>query len=60
MRAVIVLHYYLDQSMPDVAATLGIPLGTAKSRLNRALGLMRAALDAESRGASNLSEGRPA
>ena len=58
-RSIIVLHYFLDLSMPDVAATLGIPLGTAKSRLNRALGLMRAALDAESRGTS-LSEGRPA
>jgi RNA polymerase sigma-70 factor (ECF subfamily) len=60
MRAVIVLHYYLDLAMPDVAATLGIPLGTAKSRLNRALGLMRAALDAEARGARSVSEGRPA
>jgi DNA-directed RNA polymerase specialized sigma24 family protein len=46
--------------MPDVAATLGIPLGTAKSRLNRALGLMRAALDAEARGARSVSEGRSA
>jgi RNA polymerase sigma-70 factor (ECF subfamily) len=60
MRAVIVLHYYLDLSMPDVAASLGIPLGTAKSRLNRALGLMRAALDAEARGARSFPEGRSA
>ena len=60
MRAVIVLHFYLDLTMPDVAATLGIPLGTAKSRLNRALGLMRAALDAEARGARSVSEGRSA
>ena len=49
MRAVIVLHHYLDLPLPTVAATLGIPLGTAKSRLHRALGLMRAALDADSR-----------
>ena len=60
MRAVIVLHHYLDLSMPDVAATLGIPVGTAKSRLHRALGLMRAALDADTRVNPTISEGRPA
>jgi RNA polymerase sigma-70 factor (ECF subfamily) len=60
MRAVIVLHHYLDLSLPDVAAALGIPLGTAKSRLHRALGLMRAALDADARIGSELAEGRPA
>jgi RNA polymerase sigma-70 factor, ECF subfamily len=58
MRAVIVLHHYLDLPMPAVAATLGIPLGTAKSRLNRALGLMRAALDADARIRPDLAEGR--
>jgi DNA-directed RNA polymerase specialized sigma24 family protein len=31
-------------SLPEAAATLGIPLGTAKSRLHRSLGLMRVAL----------------
>jgi RNA polymerase sigma-70 factor (ECF subfamily) len=40
-RAVVVLHYYLDLSLPDTAAALGIPVGTAKSRLNRALDAMR-------------------
>jgi RNA polymerase sigma factor (sigma-70 family) len=60
MRAVIVLHHYLDLPMPTVAATLGIPLGTAKSRLHRALDLMRAALEADARGGSELVEGRPA
>jgi RNA polymerase sigma-70 factor (ECF subfamily) len=59
MRAVIVLHHYLDLPLPTVAATLGIPLGTAKSRLHRALGLMRAALDADARASSELLEGRP-
>ena len=48
-RALIVLHYYLDLPLPEVAGALGIPLGTAKSRLHRAVGLMRAALDAETR-----------
>jgi RNA polymerase sigma-70 factor, ECF subfamily len=60
MRAVIVLHHYLDLPLPAVAATLGIPLGTAKSRLHRALGLMRAALDADSRSRAELVEGRSA
>ena len=49
MRAVIVLHHYLDLPLPEVAVALGIPLGTAKSRLHRAIGLMRAALDADAR-----------
>jgi RNA polymerase sigma-70 factor (ECF subfamily) len=40
-RAVVVLHYYLDLSLPETAAALGIPVGTAKSRLNRALAAMR-------------------
>ena len=38
-RALIVLHHYLDLPLPEVAVTLGIPLGTAKSRLHRALAL---------------------
>jgi RNA polymerase sigma-70 factor (ECF subfamily) len=58
MRAVIVLHHYLDLTLPDVAATLSIPLGTAKSRLNRALELLRAALDADLRGQRELIEVR--
>ena len=59
MRALIVLHHYLDLPLPTVAATLEIPLGTAKSRLHRALGQMRAALDADSRLGHEM-EGRPA
>jgi RNA polymerase sigma-70 factor (ECF subfamily) len=58
LRAVIVLHHYLDLPVPMVAAIMGIPLGTAKSRLNRALGLMRAALDADARVRPDLAEGR--
>ena len=41
-RALIVLHHYLDLSLPEVAETMRIPLGTAKSRLHRALSAMRA------------------
>lgn len=44
-RAVVVLHYYLGMPLPDVAAELRIPLGTAKSRLHRSLGVMRTTLE---------------
>ena len=40
-RAVVVLHFYLDLTLAETAAALGIPVGTAKSRLNRALAAMR-------------------
>jgi RNA polymerase sigma-70 factor (ECF subfamily) len=48
-RALIVLHHYLGLPMPEAAAALGIPLGTAKSRLHRALNDMRAAIEADAR-----------
>jgi RNA polymerase sigma-70 factor (ECF subfamily) len=48
-RAVIALHYYLDLPMRDAAASMGVPLGTAKSRLNRAIAALRAAVEADAR-----------
>ena len=57
-RALIVLHHYLDLPLPEVAIALGIPLGTAKSRLHRALESMRAALDADARPRPEIPEGR--
>ena len=59
-RALIVLHHYLDLPLPEVAQTLGIPLGTAKSRLHRGLQVMRAALDADARPRPEVTEGHPA
>jgi RNA polymerase sigma-70 factor (ECF subfamily) len=59
-RAVIVLHHYLDLPLTEVAATLRIPLGTAKSRLYRGLREMRAALDADARPGRDIRERRPA
>jgi RNA polymerase sigma factor (sigma-70 family) len=59
-RALIVLHHYLDLPLPEVAIALGIPLGTAKSRLHRALQAMRAALDADARPRVEFAEGQPA
>ena len=43
-RSIVVLHYYLGMPLTEVAATLGIPTGTVKSRLHRALGEMRLAV----------------
>ena len=47
-RAIVVLHYFLGMPLTDVAVTPGIPVGTVKSRLHRALGEMRVAIVAES------------
>lgn len=55
-RAVLVLHYYLDLPQAEAAAIIGIPVGTMKSRLNRATQDLRAALDAHDR-ASAVSTG---
>jgi RNA polymerase sigma-70 factor (ECF subfamily) len=41
-RAIVVLHYFLGLPLTDVAVSLGIPIGTVKSRLHRALIEMRA------------------
>jgi RNA polymerase sigma-70 factor (ECF subfamily) len=57
-RALIVLHHYLDLPLPDIADTLEIPLGTAKSRLHRALAAMRAALEADLRTVPEYAAGR--
>jgi RNA polymerase sigma-70 factor (ECF subfamily) len=46
-RAVVALHYLLGMPLPDVARSLGIPLGTAKSRLHYALGAMRSTVTGE-------------
>ena len=40
-RAVVALHYLLGMPLPDVASSLHIPLGTAKSRLHYALAALR-------------------
>jgi RNA polymerase sigma-70 factor (ECF subfamily) len=46
-RAVVAMHYLLGVPLPEVAAALGIPLGTAKSRLHYALAAMRLAVTTE-------------
>ena len=46
-RAIVVLHYFLGMPLTDVAVALGTPIGTVKSRLHRALGEMRSAVETE-------------
>jgi RNA polymerase sigma-70 factor (ECF subfamily) len=53
-RAAVVLVYYLDLPLADAAQAMGVPVGTAKSRLNRATHALRAALDADERTPSGL------
>jgi RNA polymerase sigma factor (sigma-70 family) len=60
-RAIVVLHYFLGMPLTDVAATLGIPIGTVKSRLHRALGEMRIAIAPErTLATARVSGGQPA
>jgi RNA polymerase sigma-70 factor (ECF subfamily) len=58
-RAALVLHYYLGLSARDVGEVLGIPIGTAKSRIHYATEIMRGALEADTR-ATITTDGRSA
>jgi RNA polymerase sigma-70 factor, ECF subfamily len=55
-RAAVVLVYYLDLPLADAAQAMGVPLGTAKSRLNRATSALRAAIEADDRETSPVVE----
>ena len=44
-----VLHYYMDLSIDEIAETLGISAGTVKSRVHHAMRGLRAAIDADAR-----------
>lgn len=60
-RAVVALHYLLGMPLPEVAASLGIPLGTAKSRLYYALAAMRTDAQVGASGpATTVPGGQPA
>jgi RNA polymerase sigma-70 factor (ECF subfamily) len=48
-RAVLVVHHRLGLRDADAAAALGIPVGTMKSRLNRATAALRAGIEADAR-----------
>lgn len=48
-RAIVVLRHYADLPLAEVAAIVGVPPGTARSRLHYALRALRAALEAADR-----------
>jgi RNA polymerase sigma-70 factor, ECF subfamily len=55
-RAVLVVHHYLGLSDAEAASVLEVPIGTFKSRLNRAHLSLRAALEADERVAGLVQE----
>jgi RNA polymerase sigma-70 factor, ECF subfamily len=55
-RTVLVLTYYLDLPLAEAAAVLGVPTGTMKSRLNRAISALRATVDADDRLSARTAE----
>jgi RNA polymerase sigma-70 factor (ECF subfamily) len=60
-RAVVVLHFYFGLPLHEVAGTLGIPEGTAKSRLHRSLVILRESVGtARGEALSALREGQTA
>jgi RNA polymerase sigma-70 factor (ECF subfamily) len=48
-RAILVLQHYAGLSLAEIADVLGIPAGTAASRIHYATRTLRAALDADAR-----------
>ena len=58
-RAAVVLHFYAGLSVPEVADALGVPVGTAKSRIHYAVEALRAALEADERATAASSGGVP-
>lgn len=57
-RAAIVLQYYRDLTLPEIAEVLQVPIGTVRSRLHYARRALRAAVEADAR--PTAKEGRPA
>jgi RNA polymerase sigma-70 factor (ECF subfamily) len=59
-RAVVVLRFYADLQLSDVAEILDIPVGTAKSRLNRALKSLRGVMRGDPEASVSLAPERQA
>jgi RNA polymerase sigma-70 factor, ECF subfamily len=57
-RTILVLHHFAGYALSEIAETMGIPDGTARSRLHHAHRAMRAALEADAR--TPLNEGQSA
>jgi RNA polymerase sigma-70 factor (ECF subfamily) len=56
-RAVVVLHHHVGLPLVEIAETLGIPPGTARSRLHYATRLLRSSIEAD---AAPVTQGRMA
>jgi RNA polymerase sigma-70 factor (ECF subfamily) len=59
-RAVMVLHFYADVTLERTAEILDIPVGTAKSRLNRGLVALRESMSDEPTVAAGQDRGQTA
>lgn len=59
-RAVFVLHHYLGLPLVEIADLLGVPAGTARSRLHYATAGLRDALTGDAGPETLAQEGRPA
>jgi RNA polymerase sigma-70 factor (ECF subfamily) len=59
-RTTLVLQHKFGMSHVDIAETLGIPVGTVKSRIRYGIAAMRAALEADDRLAAQPADGRTA
>jgi RNA polymerase sigma-70 factor (ECF subfamily) len=46
-REALVLRYYLDLPLDEIAAIIGVPVGTVKSRLSRGVAGLRSHLEME-------------
>ena len=46
-KEIVIMRYYLDMEYQDIAHTIGLPLGTIKSRLNRAMSALKKELGGE-------------
>jgi RNA polymerase sigma-70 factor (ECF subfamily) len=44
-RELVLLHYYADLALPEVAQALGKPLGTVKRQISEARALLATALE---------------
>jgi len=55
-RAVVVSHHYLGYPLTEIAENLGIPVGTARSRLHYAVRQLRAVLDSDARNVATSQE----
>lgn len=59
-RAVLALQHHFELSNVEIAATLGLPIGTVKSRIRYGLSAMRAAMAADDRATTVAADGRTA